>query len=163
MTDTPQRTGPARALVIAWLLAGTLDIIAAISYYALSTGRNPVVVLLYIASGVFGREAFSGGTLMAILGGVFHYTIALGWSMLFLVAYPRMKFLAKSKLMTGIGYGLFIWLVMNLVVLPLSKVAQPSFDPVRVATGIIILMVCVGAPISLVIGRYYARQPIRRT
>lgn len=146
-----------RAMVTAWLVAGTLDIIAAVIHYVAATGRNPEGVFLYIASGIFGRAAYSGGTLMSILGGVIHYCIAFAWTAVFFKVYPVLPILRRSRIVTGAGYGVFVWLVMNLVVLPLSRVSQPPFDPLRALTGILILILCVGLPVSLVIGKHYTK------
>jgi hypothetical protein len=61
----------------AGLIVGTLDILAAFIQYAIKTGKNPTVVLKFIASGVFGKEAFNGGTMMNVYGLIFHFVIAL--------------------------------------------------------------------------------------
>ena len=154
------KSNPAKAILTTWLLAGTLDILAAFTQYMIGTGgKNPVNVLLFIASGVFGREtAFSGGYPMAALGLAFHYFIALSWTLLFFFAYPKMNILAKNKFATGIAYGIVIWLVMNQIVLPLSNVSRGAFDLGRAALGTLVLMVCVGLPISFTIGKYYSQS-----
>ena len=59
----------------AGLIAGLLDISAAFIQYYSRTGRNPLAVLKFIASGVFGKAALTGGTEMILLGLVFHYII----------------------------------------------------------------------------------------
>lgn len=149
-----------QAIVIAGLLAGTLDITAALLNFMIATGRNPTRVLLYIASGVFGSESFSGGIGMAMMGLLFHYCIAFAWSIFFFLAYPKLRLLSRNKLLTGLAYGCFIWVVMNLVVLPLSNVPPVRFDMLRALVGIVILMFCVGLPIAVMIGRYYAQKKI---
>ncbi|MBV8838534.1 MAG: hypothetical protein JO000_18520, partial [Alphaproteobacteria bacterium] len=45
------------AILLGGFITGTLDIGAA----ALINGRNPLAVLVYVASGVLGRPAFQGG------------------------------------------------------------------------------------------------------
>jgi hypothetical protein len=144
------------AIVLAGLLSGTLDGTAAVIQYVITRGGSPVRVFVYIASGVFGREAFSRGISIALWGVVFHYLIAFSWTVAFFILYPRIKALAGNRVITGLLYGLVIWLVMNLVVLPLSNVRPPPFDPVRVVMGIAILMLCVGLPIVWLISGYYA-------
>ena len=49
------------------LLVGTFDAIAAVIQYIIPTIRNPVRIFEYIASGVFGMDAFSGGAVMAVV------------------------------------------------------------------------------------------------
>ncbi|NJN34942.1 MAG: hypothetical protein HC817_12500 [Saprospiraceae bacterium] len=59
------------------LIAGSLDITAACLQAYLKTGATPDRILAYIASGVFGKKAFSGGFPMQIAGLLFHFIIAL--------------------------------------------------------------------------------------
>ncbi|HYG39365.1 MAG TPA: hypothetical protein VD908_12125 [Cytophagales bacterium] len=68
----------------AGLLVGTLDILAAFIHYIIASGKSdPFVVLKFIASGVFGNEAFVGGNIMIVAGLILHYIIALGFTLFF--------------------------------------------------------------------------------
>ena len=113
--------------IILWsgLLVGTLDAVAAIINYCIPTVRNPVRIFQYIASGVFGMNAFSDGMLMPILGLIFHYFISTFWTLLFFLLYPKINWLGKSWIISGLGYGVFVWLAMNLVVLKLRRSTIP--------------------------------------
>ena len=143
-------------ITIAGLIAGTLDGTAAIVQYVAATGGNPTRVFMYIASGVFGQGAFSGGELMAWWGILFHYFIAFSWAAIYIVAYPSVKFFARNKFLSGIVYGPVIWLVMNLIVLPLSNVPPLHPTPFRIFLAIVILMACVGLPIAWIADRHYS-------
>ncbi len=143
--------GAAKTILLAGLLAGTLDGLAACVDFVLRTGRSPVRVFQFIASGVFGAGAFSGGNAMAAWGVLFHYLIATSWAAAFVLAYPRLA--RVNAIVLGLLYGVVVWLVMNLVVLPLSNVPQSSPTAFGVAKGMVILMVCVGLPIALVARR----------
>ena len=68
----------------AGVIVGTLDILAAFIQFYSKTQKNPIVVLNFIASGIFGKEAFTGGNKMAAFGLFFHYVIAFGFTLLFL-------------------------------------------------------------------------------
>lgn len=153
---------PPALIAQAGLLAGTLDILAAMLSYVIQTGKNPVAVLKFVASGVFGTEAFSGGTGMAVWGLVFHYAIAFGFAALFGWVYPKWAFLRKSPVVAGLGYGVFVWLVMNLLVVPLSQAPKMPFRLGGALLSVVILMGCVGLPISLVTSRFYARRRLTR-
>ena len=146
------------AIVLAGLLSGTLDGTAAVIQYVMTTGGSPVRVFVYIASGVFGRTAFSRGISIGLWGVLFHYLIAFSWTVAFFIVYPRIKTFARNRLITGLLFGLVIWLVMNLLVLPLSNVPPLHFNPLRVVLGIAILMLCVGLPIVWLISGYYAAK-----
>ena len=159
MTEqSPVRVGAVRTIILTGLLAGILDGVAAELLFFISGGRNPAIVFQYIASGVFGRTAFNGGTLMAVSGLLSHLVIAFSWTSLYFLAYPRLTILAKRKILAGVAYGLVIWLAMNMVVLPLSNARRGPFDPLRALTGIVVLMAAVGLPVSLSAHRYYSKQ-----
>lgn len=143
-----------KAIFQAALLAGTLDGLAAVLKYMADTGKDPMNVFRFIASGVFGAKAFAGGTTMGLWGVFFHYLIATGWTVIFFVAYPRIKLLSNNNYIIGLSYGIFVWLIMNLVVLPLSKVPPLPMDMAKVIIGMVILMICIGLPISLIISNY---------
>lgn len=64
-----------KTVIILGLIVGSLDILAAIIDYSLSTHKNPVVIFKFIASGIIGQSAFTGGTGIVLLGLLFHYII----------------------------------------------------------------------------------------
>src|SRR5262252_5521877 len=96
-------------ILLVGLLVGALDILTAFADYFLATGNGPEGVLKFIASGVFGRAAFKGGANMIISGLLFHFLIAYFFTLLFFLIYPKTKFLQKSKIITAVIYGMFIW------------------------------------------------------
>jgi len=151
---------PSTALAVlrAWLLVGTLDILAAILNYLRVGGREPVRIFWYIASAVFGRDAaVAGGWLTAGCGLLFHYLIAGCWAALFFAAYPRRPWLGRHWALGGAAYGIVVWLVMNLVVVPLSRAPRipPTLANVLVGAGI--LVVCVGLPVAFLAHQHYAK------
>ena len=147
--------GPWKIIVGAGLLAGTLDAIAAIVVY----GADPAGMFRFIASGAFGAgQAFSAGSIMVFWGILFHYFIALSWAALFFFVYPVFPFLRKNKYITGLLYGVFVWVMMNRVILPLSQIPQRPFNLNGALIGATILMIAVGLPIALLTHRYYSRK-----
>jgi hypothetical protein len=81
-------------IVMAGLLVGTLDILSAFIYYFIKTGeKNVFNVLKFIASGIFGKAAFSGGNMMIIAGLVLHFIIAFAFTIIFFWIFPKMKIL----------------------------------------------------------------------
>jgi hypothetical protein len=145
---------PIRIIVIAGLVAGTLDITAAIIIYQLP----PVRMFHHIASGAFGREAaINGGGLTAACGLFFHYFIAFSWTLLYVTLYPYIRKINAKFYVTGILYGPLIWLVMNCVVLPLSKIEMSRFDWNKMSLGMTILIFAIGIPIAWITEYYYRR------
>jgi uncharacterized membrane protein YagU involved in acid resistance len=153
-----------KAAIIIWLcfLTGTLDAIAAI---LIGYKVSPVIVFQYIASGWFGPAAFEGGTKMVILGLVFHYIIASSYSIVFFLSYPFFARIFRNKYLVAFVFGLIIWLVMNLVVLPLTNVpGRPArANVVLITEALAALFLCLGLPISLVANRYFLRQFLAKT
>ncbi|MGC4034796.1 MAG: hypothetical protein QM764_02470 [Chitinophagaceae bacterium] len=140
------------------LLAGTLDISGAFIHYTILTRNNPVKILYFIASALLGKDALSGGFAMAALGLFLHYLIAFIFTVFFFSIYPRLQFLSKNIVLTGLGYGLFVWLVMNLVVLPLSHIGLRPFNPIQSTIGILIILFAIGLPIAILTYRYYLKS-----
>ena len=156
-SDTLSSAGPWRTIILTGLLAGTLDAVAAI----VVSQASPAAVFKYIASGAFGAgKAFSGGDIMIAWGVIFHYFIALSWTLLFFLIYPTLPWLRKNKYIAGLLYGIFVWVMMNRVVIPLSEIPQRPFNLKGALTGMSILMVAIGLPISILTHRYYLRKGI---
>jgi hypothetical protein len=146
------------AILIAGIIAGIADGLAAIINFYISTGRGPAIIFKFIASAVFGTSAFSGGSAMIVWGVLFHLMIAMIFTALFFLLYPRVSLLRGNKFLVAIGYGLFVWAVMNLLVVPAS--AAPV-QPLQLKNSIIqaiILICCIGLPASLLANKYYRRN-----
>lgn len=143
-----------RAIISGGLIAGALDILAAFVNSGWR-GVSPTRVLQSIASGLLGRDAFSGGFATAALGLVLHLFIATTATAIYYAASRKLKVLVDQPIVCGLAYGIPVYLVMNLVVLPLSAVPfKVSHALGNVATAALILMFCVGLPIALVVRRY---------
>ena len=143
------------SIIQAGLLAGTLDIAAACGMFWIRSGRDPMIVLKFVASGALGSDALSGGWGTNLLGLLFHFIIAFSWTILFFVIYPKLPKI--NWIVLGLTYGVIVWLMMNLVVLPMTKITQRPFDLNQALIGTVVLMVAIGLPVSFFCGRYYAK------
>jgi uncharacterized membrane protein YagU involved in acid resistance len=148
-----------KAVLITTLIAGTLDIIAAHVHWTINAGSFPDKMFLGIASGAVGRKtAFSGGAGMYLLGFFIHYFISFSFTLLFFLVYPAFAKVSYNKYINAAVYGLFVWLTMNFVVLPLTALPQgPFVFTLNKAIGLFILMAVFGLPISIMADRYYKR------
>ena len=145
----------AATVVKAGLLVGTLDIGAAFLLYTLQTGgKPPWVVLQFIASGLFGPAAFAGGMRMHAAGLLLHYCIAFAFTLFFFRIFPSLKRRVGHTLLIGVGYGLFTWAVMNLVVVPLSGTPRQPFALGNALINAAILVVCMGVPLAAMAHAY---------
>src|ERR1700756_1467286 len=70
------------ALGILWggLIAGTMDITAAVLTYKIRNNVPPIRILQSVASGLLGKDAFTGGAPTAALGLFLHFVIAFIWT-----------------------------------------------------------------------------------
>jgi hypothetical protein len=145
-----------KTISIAGLVAGTLDLIAACVSAWLRTGTSPVRVAQFIASGILGPAAFTGGAGSAALGVVCHFIIATGAAAVFYFASRKLRFLVERPIAMGLLYGVPVYLFTTLVVVPLSRVPPPRVAPPLSAriTAALIIMFFVGLPIALVVRRF---------
>jgi hypothetical protein len=135
------------------LLVGTLDITAACVQFYLKTGKGPEPVLRYIASGAFGPEAFSGGNIMLFWGLFFHYLIAMSFTFLFFWLVKIFPAMLKVRLLTAVVYGIFMWAITQLVMVPLSKIPVRPVTLSGALTAIAILIVCISIPLAWIAGK----------
>jgi hypothetical protein len=139
-------------VLIAGLIAGVLDITAAFVVYG-RLGATPAGILRSVARGLIGARAASGGLATAALGLALHFVIACGAAAVYYAASRRWSGLNRRPVVSGLAYGVVVWLVMNYVVVPLSAIGRwPTLTPLA-AIIIGVHMVCVGLPIALVVSR----------
>ena len=81
-----------------------------------------------IAVGVLGKASFDGGVPAALLGAALHLFIATMFVLVYTLVAQRVPRLLRRPVALGVLYGVVLYLTMNFVVLPLSRVhASPSF------------------------------------
>ena len=144
-----------KTILLSGLLVGSLDIIAALVQFYSKTGKDPLIVLKYIASAVFGKSAFSENS-MAVWGLLLHFLIAFIWTIFFFLIYPKLKLLSWNRIVTGIIYGIFIWIIMTQVVVPISKATAGAFNIKNAIIAVLILIAAIGIPLSFIAHRFYS-------
>jgi hypothetical protein len=143
----------------AGLIVGTLDILSAFIYYYIKSGKtNFLVIFKFIASGIFGKAAGDGGTDMILAGFILHYAIAFSFTVFFFWLYPKVNVMSKNRIVTGVIYGLFVWALMNLVVVPLSNTVHRPFKIEGALINMGILIVCIGLPLSFIANAFFRKQ-----
>lgn len=145
----PSRSSPLLPAILAGgFIAGTLDAISA--FLTFGSGMT-----YGIASGLLGSKAFpqagGGGPAIWLLGLVLHYLIAFGAAGSYGAASRRWGFLREYFLLGGVICGIAVFLVMNLIVLPLSAVPFPvgPFSVAALRSGLGMHIVLIGLPISV--------------
>lgn len=149
-----RRSKALQTILWAGLIAGVLDLAAACAVSWLRGGVTPFAVFNYIASGIYGRGAFGGGTMMAVQGVALHFIIATIWAAVYYLASRRLKFLVTQTITSGVLYGVVVYLFMNFVVIPLSAVARRPVPLSGQIIGVLIIIFCIGLPIAFIVRRF---------
>jgi uncharacterized membrane protein YagU involved in acid resistance len=142
-------------ILVGGLIAGVMDITAAIVTWKIKANAPPIRILQSVASGWMGKNAFAGGAKTAALGLAFHFLIAFTAATVFYLASRKIGFLLSSAWAAGAIYGVLVYGFMYWVVMPLSNVRRGPFSWEVEITAVITHIVCVGLPISLSIKRVW--------
>jgi hypothetical protein len=157
MTPSTERPALWKVIICATLLVGTLDISDAFIFYSLR-GVTPTRILQGIASGVLGRAAFTMGHRSALLGLFFHFFIAFSATTVFLLAARKLP-LSRRPWLYGALFGIALYIVMNYIVLPISKIGlRPTPPLVPLINGVAALVFCIGIPLAFIARRYIPKQ-----
>ena len=133
---------PVPAILAGGFIAGLLDLTCAYISYGIHMPRG-------IARGLVGSIAFQGGNGYYVLGIALHFFIALSAAAVYYGASLKLKFLKEYPFVCGLFYGIAIFLVMNLIVLPLSAIHfKGPFTMRGLDQGLLVHMFLIGLPIA---------------
>jgi hypothetical protein len=141
-----------RTIAITGFIVGAMDITSAI-IITISRGSTVTRLMQFIASGLLGPKAFQGGTGTFVLGLGLHFVIAFSLVAVFYAASRSLAFLRRQAVVSGLVYGLIVFGVMNLIVLPLSA-AKPRHSLTGDLIQIGIHMFVIGLPTALLVRRF---------
>lgn len=144
-----------KAILRTTLLAGSMDITAASINAYISNKIMPGRVLQYVASGIFGKDAYTGGYGIMAIGLLSHFLIAFACTAIFFWLYPRIQFLRRSILINSLFIALIAWIVTTYIVIPLSRIHLGTFHLDKSLIAIGILFLCIGLPIAVFAKKYY--------
>lgn len=155
------RSPSIKVILLAGAIAGTLDLAGTLIVYSVLLHKiSAILILQRIASAALGQAALSGGWAMALCGLLFHYFIAFCFTTAYLLAYPYLSLLRKNKLASALGYGLLVWLIMNRIVLPLTKIHMAPFQWSSALIGMTLLILFIGLPVAYIAEAYYKKDRI---
>ena len=141
----------ARTIGLATLVAGTLDIIFAI-LLSLIYGRDPMVMLRYVASGPF-PSATEWGAAGSATGLLVHFTLMAIMATAFVWFARTRPFLKEMPVRAGVAYGVVTYIIMNLIVVPMRFGMPVSPRPISIASQLFAHVVLGGIPIALIAAR----------
>ena len=155
MTETARRPW-LKWLLVGASVAGAIDITYAIVFSYLRRGTSPERLLQFVASGALGSAAFEGGTTTAALGLGFHFLNALIITAIFFAIVVRIPDLLHRPVLTGMAWGVVVYVVMTFIVVPLSRIGpRPIPKPDAMISGLLIHMFGIGTPMVLAARRAF--------
>jgi hypothetical protein len=116
---------------------------------------NPfALVWQYIASGALGTAAFEAGVATVLLGLLFHLIISFIIAGVFILSADRIPLLRRYAMAGALLYGFGVFIVMNLIVVPLSA-APPVPAPTTpwLIEAVVEHILGVGLPLGILVWR----------
>ena len=140
-----------------WILlggftAGFIDIVYPTTK-AVMAGHSPLRPWLGVASGLLGPPAREGGAGMAALGLFLHLLICVSAAFVFYLIVRKLPWFVKQWLLAGIVFGFGFLLVMNYVILPLSRIGRPLYAGEDFLWAILSHILMIGLPIAFFVTR----------
>ena len=149
----PRPLTPSRALLYGAGAVGAIDFLYATVFVVLR-GRPWYRAWQGVASAVLGAESFNGGYPTALLGIVLHFTVAACIVAVYLLASRWVPILRQKTLLCGIAFGVIAFFVMNLVVVPLTRIGpQPLVWSAFNVGGLIVHAFLLGPAAAYFAGR----------
>ena len=143
-----------RPILIATLVAGTLDILSAFVFAGIA-GMTPMGVLQFVASGPFGG-APTATPGWAAVGLAVHFAIMACMVAAYMIVAPRFPALLRHPIAAGIAYGFLLWIIMYWIVRPLRfpEIPLPS-TAYGIANQLFSHCILVGIPIAIITARHF--------
>lgn len=146
----PTTTVLARTALYAGLVAGALDIAAAVVLNLQVPAR---VVFQSVATGWMGSAAYQGGWPTAWLGLASHFGIMLVIAVLYVALVTARPHLRARWIGAGLAWGGLVWVAMTFVVVPLSASTLKTPDAWGAVKGVLTHMIAVGLPMAWIARR----------
>lgn len=137
-----------RRIIVATLIAGTLDILAAVGM-TLSRGGDIFRMLRSVASGPF-PGAGKWGAAGASAGLAVHFAIMAVMAAIFILAANRVPTLKRQWLLWGLLYGVGTYIVMNLILVPWRFGLPLPATAMQIVPQFLFHLFLVGLPIAWV-------------
>lgn len=139
----------AQAILYGTLVVGLLDGLDAIVVFG-AVGATPVRIFQSIAAGLLGRASYAGGVPTALVGMALHFVVACGIVSSYVAVSRVVPALWRQPLLYGPLYGIAVYFVMNVIVIPLSAIGTMRFSTLGVVNGLLIHALVVG-PVSAIV------------
>ena len=153
MASAYSNSGAVRAVMVATIIAGTLDILASFTF-AVMAGGSPLGVLRGIAGAIVDPELYRLYRVPAAIGLGLHFAIMTAMAGTYMLIASRLWMLNRLPVLGGVGYGVMLWIIMFWFVLPRRwPTLFPSADPTDIAMQLGSHIMFVGLPIAIIASR----------
>ena len=144
---------PVRAILYGAAVVGALDFAYA-SLFVSFLGRPWYRAWQGVAAAFLGRSSFEGGYRTALLGILLHFTVAACIVTTYWVLSGWIPVMRRSVALPGLLFGAAAFFVMNLVVVPLTRIGrQPLvWSPFQVG-GLLLHILLLGPAAAWFVGR----------
>ncbi len=135
------------------IAAGIPDVFVAAALSRASPGK----VLQMIASGLLGEASYAAGATSMALGLGLQIAMSFAIALIFNIAFWQVAGVRQNPVVFGALYGVVIFVVMNLVVVPLSRAhPKPHWDT-KTVVAMLVVMILFGEIISLIAAAFWER------
>lgn len=117
--------------------------------------KTPMIdQLQFVASGIMGESAFAGGLTTALLGLVLDFIMITIMAGVFILSVDRIPLLRRNVIVGSILYGFGVFIVMNLIVLPLSAAPVLPAPPMWLFIELVLQhILLIGLPLGILVQR----------
>jgi hypothetical protein len=109
------------------------------------------VLFQWDASNALGPAAFQGGWPAAALGLGMHLCVSIAWATVFALAAARVGAVARHPVLSGLLFGVLVYLVMSFGVVPLGSARQGPRTAKGIANNLIAHAIFFGLPVVIVL------------
>jgi hypothetical protein len=158
-TSPSNRNSLLRLSVIGGLLIGILHLVIQawiVFILILKLAPSFMIGAQYVASGVMGDAAYTGGFATALLGVILEILMTIIIAGIFIFSADRIPLLRKNVIVGSLLYGIGVFIVMNFIVLPLSAATVSAPPPMGLLIEIIVEhMLLIGLPLGIIVQRNF--------
>jgi hypothetical protein len=142
--------GTARIALLSGLVgAVTITLYLMITLSGLMHELSPAVLLQWFGSNLEGPRIFHQGAAGAAVGAVAHVCVCVLWAFVYAMILVRSAWVRTHAVAAGLAFGVVVFLVMTLLVVPLDAATKSTSSFLEYANSLVATTVFFGLPIAL--------------
>ena len=160
-TSLRNRNSLLRLSVIGGTIIGLLHLLVQVGFVFGLILKSPFISSMqYVASGLMGVAAFTGGLATALLGLILEFVITIIIASVFILSADRIPLLRRHVIIGSLLYGFGVFIVMNFIVLPLSAAPTLPDPPTWLFfEAILEHILLIGLPLGILVQRNANTNP----